>query len=71
MKSTDAHYREMNEVEVVYLKKGFYDSRKFAYYMAEEAEKVFTRTVNKFRDIGNVIINHRDEAGTLIKSERF
>ncbi len=68
---SDAHYREMNEIEVIYLKKGFYESRKFAYYLTEEADKVYQRTVNKFRDIGNVLIIQRDEQGTLIKSTRF
>jgi len=71
MKSTDPHYREMNEIEVIYLKKGFYESRKFAYYLKEEADKVYQRTVNKFRDVGNVLIIQRDEQGTLIKNTRF
>lgn len=67
----DSHFREMNEIEVIYLKKGFYESRKFAYYLKEEADKVYQRTVNKFRDVGNVLIIQRDENGTLIKNTRF
>ncbi len=68
---SDAHHRTMNEIEVIYLKKGFYESRKFAYYLKEEADKVYQRTVNKFRDVGNVLIIQRDENGTLIKNTRF
>lgn len=67
----DSHFREMNEIEVIYLKKGFYESRKFAYYLKEEADKIYQRTVNKFRDVGNVLIIQRDEQGALIKSTRF
>lgn len=68
---SDAHFRTMNEVEVIYLKKGLYDSRKSGYYLAEEANKIYQRTVNKFRDTGNVLIIQRDEQGTLLKSTRF
>ncbi len=67
----DSHFREMNEVEVIYLEKGFYKSRKFAYYLKDEADKVYQRTVNKFRDVGNVLIIQRDENGTLIKNTIF
>lgn len=68
---SDAHFRTMNEVEVIYLKKGFYDSRKSGHYLVEEANKIYQRTVNKFRETGNVLIVQRDEQGTLIKSTRF
>lgn len=71
MTPTNCHFREMNEVEVIYLKRGMYESRKFAYYLKEEADKIYQRTINKFRDVGNVLIIQRDEQGTLIKSTRF
>ncbi len=71
MTQTNSHFRTMNEVEVIYLKKGMYENRKFAYYTEGEVDKVYQRTVNKFRDTGNVLIIQRDEQGTLIKSTRF
>ena len=71
MTQTNSHFRTMNEIEVIYLEKGMYENRKFAYYTEGEVDKVYQRTVNKFRDVGNVLIIQRDEQGTLIKSTRF
>lgn len=71
MKSpSDQHYRTMHQVEVIYLKNGMYDNRKFSYYLSDEAENIYIRTVNKFKGNSNALVTLRDENGYLIKSFR-
>lgn len=71
MTQNNSHFRTMHEVEVIYLKDGIYESRKFAYYLEDEAVKIYQRTINKFKEIGNAIVTLRDEQNTLLKIERF
>ncbi len=71
MEQTNSHFRTMHEVEVIYLEKGMYKSRKFAYYIKEEAEKIYLRTVNKFKEVGNAIITLRDEYNVILKIQSF
>lgn len=68
MKLNDQHFRTMHQVEVIYLKNGMYESRKFAYYLEDEAEKMYQRTLNKFKEKGNVLVTLRNETDSLLKS---
>jgi hypothetical protein len=40
----------MNYVEVIYLLKGFFESRKALYFPQDEAEKIFILTVKQFKE---------------------
>jgi hypothetical protein len=59
-------------VEVIYLEKGSYKSRKFFSYPAGEAERVYRATLEKFKkEKTPALVMIRDGAGDgLIKSER-
>lgn len=65
-----SNYRTMNYVEVIYLQKGQYQSRKKVDYLEKEAAVMFLRTVNKFKEEKkNALICLRDEAHQLLKVE--
>lgn len=60
----------MHYVEVIYLEKGQYKSRKKVDYLEKEATVMFLRTVNKFKEESkNALICLRDEAHQLLKVE--
>jgi hypothetical protein len=60
----------MNYVEVIYLLKGFFESRKALYFPKDEAEKIFTLTVKQFKEEKKeALVVLRGEHHGLIKSE--
>ena len=63
--------KEINYVEVVYMDKQKFLSRKIMWYQPNEAHKIYLRTIDKFmRDAKNVIVCIRDNDHILIKSFR-
>jgi len=62
----------LHYVEVVYLKNGQPNGLKFAHYPEEEAERMYQRTINKFKQENrSALINLREENHMLLKSEKI
>jgi hypothetical protein len=60
----------MNYVEVIYLLKGFFESRKALYFPQDEAEKIFILTVKQFKEEKKeALVVLRGGGHGLIKSE--
>jgi len=69
---SDSNNRTLHYVEVVYLKNGQFESRKFAHYPEEEAARMYTRTINKLKaENKSALVQLREENHTLIKSDRL
>jgi hypothetical protein len=63
--------KEMNYVEVVYMNKNKYLSRKTMWYEPNQAHKIYLKTIDKFmRETKDVIVCIRDQDHILIKSYR-
>lgn len=59
-------------VEVIYLLKGFFESRKVLYFLKDEAERVYILTVKQFKEEKKeALVVLRGEHHGLIKSERI
>ena len=68
---SDAQHRTLNYVEVVYLKNGAFESRKFAHYPEDEAAKMYARTINKLTQENRPsLVQLRTESHQLIKSDK-
>lgn len=69
---TDSKHRTLFYVEVVYLDKGKPSGVKFQHYPEAEAERMYLRTINKFKqEKRDALVNLREENHQLIKSERI
>ena len=67
----DTAFRILNYVEVVYLVRGLFESRKFSHYPKDEAERMYVRTVAKLRaEKRPALVQLREENHQLIKSEK-
>ena len=65
------HSKEMNYVEVVYMNKNKFLSRKTMWYEPNEAHRIYLKTIDKFtRETKDVIVCIRDMNHYLIKSFR-
>lgn len=68
----DSTHRTMREISVSYFEKGEYKSGKHQSYIDQEAELIYQRTLNKFKETKEqVIICMRDEFNNMIKSIRL
>lgn len=69
---SDSNYRIMHEVSVYYFEAGKYKECKFSHYLKDDAQTIYQRTVNKFKESkAQVIIALRDEFDSMIKSIRL
>lgn len=67
---SDSTNRTLHYVEVLYLKAGQYESRKFAHYPEGEAARMYLRTINKLKmEKRSSLVQLREENHQLIKSE--
>jgi hypothetical protein len=64
----DTAYRTLHYVEVIYLKNGMYESRKFQHYPPDEADLVYERTLKKLAGT-DAHVSLREENHQLLKCE--